>query len=242
MTCRLSVADFARLRCDRPWTGRTDTVPTRESPQRQRWRYVGRPTNPNDRSGLVSTSDGGFCPANSAAASGFGSGLLLCVTTSVMCQLANRLSRASVPFRFPRPAAARWERGAPRRPMWRSSHRAGAPQAAAMVPLPAGGRSAVRRTRARLPATPVGLGQGLRHRGMVRADPRGLYPTRRAAGGGGSMASIAAWLMRPISIPSFYYPTLDSGNRQDRSVNARRAWRDEEGNRFGEPLRLYSVA
>ena len=56
------------------------------------------------------------------------------------------------------------------------------------------------------------------------------------------MASIAAWLKRPVSIPSFYYPTLDLGNRQDRSVHARRAWRDEEGNRVGEPLRLYSVA
>ena len=34
----------------------------------------------------------------------------------------------------------------------------------------------------------------------------------------------------------------DSGNRQDHSVHAHRAWRDEEGNRLGEPLRLYSVA
>ena len=25
-------------------------------------------------------------------------------------------------------------------------------------------------------------------------------------------------------------------------MNAHRAWRDEEGNRFGDPLRLYSVA
>ena len=55
------------------------------------------------------------------------------------------------------------------------------------------------------------------------------------------MASTVAWLIRPVSIPSFSYPTLNSGDRQDRSVNARRAWRDEEGNRFGDPLRLNSV-
>jgi hypothetical protein len=56
-----------------------------------------------------------------------------------------------------------------------------------------------------------------------------------------SMASSVAWLKSPFSSSSFFYPTLNSGDRQDCSVNARRAWRDEERNRFGDPLRLYSV-